>query len=116
LGGTWFPADWIGLSAGAYWERGATPEHYTHIDLLSLDRLGVGAGVEIAVGRLDLMVGYLHTWQPDVTVDEGTAKVFQQRPVSPCPDGCAGLSGVPSNAGTFESGFDMVSVAVGGRL
>ena len=116
LGGTYFATEWLGISLGGYWERGATPEQYTHLDLLSLDRLGVGGGLEIALGAVDINIGYLHTFQPDVTVGEGSGKVYQQRPVAPCPDRCGGLDGVPANAGTFESGFDLLSVSVGGTL
>ena len=116
LGGTFNANEWLGISLGAYWERGVMPKNYTHLDLISLDRLGLGGGVEITVGRLELAVGYLHTFQPDVTVSEERGKVFQQRPIAPCPDLCDGLSGVPANAGTFKSSYDMVSVAVGGQL
>lgn len=116
LGGTYNANDWLGVSLGGYYERGATPENYTHLDLLSLDRYGIGGGVEFDFGGLDVVVAYMHTFQPDVTVDERFGKVYQQRPVAPCPDGCSGLSGIPANAGKFESGFDMVSVAIGGRL
>ncbi len=116
LGGTVQVLDFLGVSLGGYWERGVMPENYTHIDVLSLDRLGLGGGFEIGLGPVDLVLAYMHTWQPDVTVDERYGKVFQQRPVKPCPDGCQGLDGVPANAGKFESSFDMVSVALGGKL
>ncbi len=116
LGGTYQVHELVGVSLGGYWERGATPDNYAHLDLLSLDRLGVGGGFEVNLGSVELMVGYMHTFQPDVTVDERFGKVYQQRPVAPCPEGCQGLSGVPANAGKFESGFDMLSVAIGGRL
>ncbi len=116
LGGTYNVLDWLGVSAGGYWERGVMPDNYAHLDLLSLDRLGVGGGFEMDFGKVEFVVAYMHTFQPDLSVDEEFGKVYQQRPVTPCPDGCQGLSGVPANAGKFESSYDMVSIAVGGKL
>ena len=40
------------------------------------------------------------------------SKVFGQRPLRPCPDDCDGLSGVPANAGTFTSGFDLLTIGI----
>lgn len=103
------------ISLGGYYERGAVPDGYEHLDFLSFDRVGVAAGVGFKVGALKIDLAYSHVFQGDRTVDEAHGKVFQQRPLDPCPDRCdggAGWSGVPANAGRFESGYDLVSAGV----
>lgn len=115
LGGSWQAVqDWFGVSAGAYWERGAVPENYTHLDFLSLDRWGVGGGLRFTHWGVDLAVAYNHVFQPDVTVSEEDGKVFQQRPLFPCPKAgpCQGGQGVPANAGTFESSYDQLALSL----
>lgn len=115
LGGSWEAVqDWFGISAGAYWERGAVPQNYTHLDFLSLDRWGVGGGLRFKHWGVDLAISYNHVFQADVTVAEEDAKVFQQRPLFPCPGAapCKGGQGVPANAGTFESSFDILAMSL----
>jgi len=118
LGGTanvWSSgADALSLSAGAYWERGATPENYEHIDFMSFDRVGLGLGARLATGPMTFTLGYSHVFQDDHQVDERYGKVYQQRPLDPCPacDGGAGWSGVPANAGTFTSSYDLLAIGV----
>jgi long-chain fatty acid transport protein len=125
LGGTWnaweSAADdaKLRLSAGAYWESAAVPSNYEHLDFLSFERVGLGLGLGVELGSLRLDVGYGHVFQEDRVVDETYGKVFQQRPLNPCPDACdggAGWSGVPANAGRFESGYDQLSVGVETRF
>jgi long-subunit fatty acid transport protein len=125
LGGTWnviaaesdFPSS-VGdlqLSLGGFFETGAVPEGYEHLDFMSFDRFGLGFGVAGRVGPVRLKLAYAHVFQEDRVVDERFGKVYQQRPLDPCPERCdggAGWSGVPSNAGKFESGFDVLSLGV----
>ncbi|GMV41023.1 MAG: hypothetical protein AMXMBFR64_27390 [Myxococcales bacterium] len=115
LGGSVEPVpDWFGISAGAYWERGAVPKAYTHLDFLSLDRWGVGGGLRFTHWGIDLSVSYLHVFQPSVDVSEAEGKVFQQRPLSPCPGAgpCMGGNGAPANAGHFESSYDILALSL----
>lgn len=118
LGGTWRVLDALGLSLGAYFEQGASHPRYTHLDFLTVDRVGVAGGFEWAVYRgddgfgLDLVLAYAHTFQEDREVAESEGKVIQQRPIAQCPDDCGGYTGVIANAGTFESSFDLLSVAL----
>jgi len=132
LGGTWnlLPEDpktsgWanagspLQLSLGGYWESGAVPEGYEHLDFLSFDRIGVGVGVTGRVGPVRLKIAYSHVFQEERTVSERYGKVFQQRPLDPCPDTCdngAGWSGVPANAGKFESGYDLLAFGLEFRV
>ena len=119
LGGTgtvWSEGeDALAVSLGGYWERGAVPENYEHLDFMGFDRVGLGVGVRATLGQMRLTAAYSHVFQGDRVVDERYGKVYQQRPVDPCPDSCdgnAGWSGVPANAGTFESGYDLLAVGV----
>ncbi len=113
LGGTYnVLEDLLSVSAGGFWEQGATPEAYSHLDFMSFDRLGVGGGVEVRRWGFRFSLAYLHIFQEDREVSEEYAKVFQVRPVSPCPGSCSGFVGVPANAGKFESSFDSLSAGV----
>lgn len=113
LGGTYNLDAPLSLSAGAFYETGAVPEVYTHLDFPSFDRLGLSAGASGTVGNLTWTVAYSHIFQGDRRVDERYAKVLQQRPVSECPEGCDGYDAVPANAGTFTSSFDTFSLSLG---
>jgi len=113
LGGTYVAVpDVFDVSLGGYYEQGATPLNYTHLDFLSVDRIGLGAGFTYKTGSLELSLAYSHVFQETREVTETFAKVVQQRPVAQCPDGCNGFSGVPANAGKFESSVDIVSVGI----
>ncbi len=118
LGGDWHALpETLTVSAGGFWERGAVPVNYENLDFPSFDRYGVGGGGRWrlpGVGGLvpSLAVAYQHVFQETRTVGETYGKVFQHRPLAPCPTACEGRSGVPVNAGRFESGFDQLSLAL----
>lgn len=122
LGGTWAVLpDLLKLSAGGFYEQGAAPENYTHLDFPASDRFGVGGGLEVRVAQgegyaVDLVAAYSHIFESEVQVDERFGKVFQQRPVAPCPDECRGLDGIPANAGRFQTSYDTLSLGLGLRL
>lgn len=112
LGGTWqIVPKMLSWSLGGFWEQGANPQNYVHLDFMSLDRFGFGTGLKTTVGLLSISAAYMHVFQADATVDENFGKVIQQRPVSQCPDGCGGFSGVVANAGTFKSSYDQLAVS-----
>jgi long-subunit fatty acid transport protein len=121
LGGSYRVVKGLKLSAGTFYEQGATPRQYANIDFPSYDRVGLAGGVsyEVASG-IELVVGYLHIFEVDFTVDETEAKVFQQRPINPCtPDGGCGrnaqgeaYSGVPANAGRHRASFQNITLGV----
>ena len=100
------------LSAGGYWESAAVPKNYDNLDFLAFQRFGVGLGVAARLGGLKLTASYNHVFQEDRSVDERFGKVYQVRPLDPCPDTCAGgagWSGVPANAGRIQSGYDLLA-------
>jgi long-chain fatty acid transport protein len=116
LGGSVQLGDWGTVSTGAYYETGAVPANYEHIDFMSFDRVGVSMGFGAELGIFRLMAAYMHVFQEPRAVSEALGKVFQQRPLSPCPDDCLsgaeGISGVPINAGVFTSNYDILSFSV----
>lgn len=121
LGGSYRVLTGLKLSAGSFYEQGATPRQYANIDFPSYDRFGVAGGIAYEViSGLELVVGYLHIFEVDFTVNEREAKVFQQRPLNPCNsgDGCGtnasgeAYSGVPANAGRHRASFQNITLGV----
>lgn len=111
LGGDWrVLPDRLTLRAGGFYETGAVPDNYSHVDFPSFDRFGVGGGLTVDVGPVALTASYLHVFQEDREVSERHGKYFQQRPLKPCPEDCDGLSGVVGNAGTIESSIALLSL------
>ncbi len=100
------------LRSGGYFESAATPNAYSHLDFPSFRRGGIGAGLTAGGRGVYGTVGFMHVFQEKRHVDELTGKVFQQRPVRPCPDRCGGASGVPANAGTFTSRYEILNVGI----
>jgi hypothetical protein len=119
LGGSYHVNDELTLSAGAFYEQGASPAEYAHVDFPSFDRVGVAGGAAFKVmEQLELMVGYLHIFESSSEVSELRAKVLQQRPIAPCPDrlGCGEsasgelYTGVPANAGSISARFKSLTL------
>lgn len=120
LGGSYRILPQLKISGGGFFEQGASPKQYTHIDFPSLDRFGVSTGLSYQlIPQLELVVGYLHIFRSEVTVSELEAKVFQQRPIAPCNDGMCGsneagqpYSGIPVNAGTHSAQFQSFTLGL----
>lgn len=112
-GGSAEVAKGLKVSLGGYWEQGAVPQNYEHLDFPSFDRLGVGTGVRWQGEQLQLGASYAHVFQETREVSDLYGKVFQERPLAPCPATCGGISPVPVNSGTFESSYDQVSFTMG---
>lgn len=103
---------YLTVRAGGFWESPAMRKNYSHIDFPSFMRGGIGAGLSGGYKGIYLTVGYMHIFQETREVSELGGKQFQQRPLRPCPDDCAGASGVPANAGTFTSRYDLLSLGL----
>lgn len=103
---------WLTVRLGGFWESPTQKNAHSHLDFPAFMRGGVGAGVTAGGRGVYFTVGYMHIFQQKRTVTETTAKVFQQRPLSPCPTNCDGLNGVPANAGTFKSRYDMLNLGI----
>ena len=117
LGGTFRVSDMIGVSLGGYYEQGAVPLQYTHLDFPSFDRIGAGAGLQVKLSKVDVALAYNTVMQSDRTVDEKQAKVFQVRPLSDPPESCNGpCDTVPANAGTLSSAINLLSLSVTARF
>jgi long-subunit fatty acid transport protein len=100
------------LRAGGFWESGAVPQNYSHLDFPSFNRGGIGTGVTGGARGVYLTVGFMQVFQEPRQVDELYGRVSQQRPIAPCPDRCNGLTGVPANAGTFRSQFQLLNLGL----
>ncbi len=116
LGGTAEVAENLRVSAGGLWEQGAAPLNYSNLDFPSFDRYGFGLGARYQHGNLLASLGYSHIFQESRTITEQYGKVDTQRPLLPCPAGCAGNSAIPANTGTFDGGYDLVSWTIGYRF
>lgn len=104
--------DMLSLSLGGLWESGATPDQYSSLDFPSFDRYGVGGGLQAKFYGIELSVAYMHVFQEDRTVSEASGKVFQQRPLAPCPDACEEITGVPVNAGVFKTAYHQLNMSL----
>ncbi len=110
--------DILNVRSGGYWENGSTPENYEYLDFPSFDRYAMTAGLTLDFDPVSLTIGYAHIIQEDRETSEEYGKVFNHRPLAPCPDGpgCDGISGVVANAGKITSGFDILSVGLEARF
>lgn len=100
------------VRAGGYFESAATPNAFSHLDFPSFMRGGLGAGLTAGGRGIYGTLGFLHVFQEAREVTELEGKVFQQRPVRPCPENCGGASGVPANAGRFTSRFEILNLGI----
>ena len=106
LGGSYRLSSELTLMSGLFFEQGATPKQYANIDFPSYDRFGGSFGLSYQLtDSFQVVIGSLHILKHQVEVNEYEAKVFQQRPIAPCPERCGtdandeAYSGVPANAG-----------------
>lgn len=119
LGSTWRALPYLSLHSGVFFEQGASPEAYAHIDFPSYDRFGGSLGLSFFITKnLELVVGYLQIFEHQIEVSEFEGKVFQQRPISPCPERCGmndageNYSGVPANAGLHTISFQSFTLGI----
>lgn len=121
LGGSyWMRPGGLELMAGGFWETGAAPPAYAHLDFPSDERLGYGLGIGWypSVGaqsnqtKFGLTLAFSETYQRDVNVAPGEGRVYQQRPLFPCPENCDGSPGVAANEGLFKTQFRIVSLGL----
>ncbi len=103
---------YLTVRLGGLYESPTQTNAYTHLDFPAFARGGFGAGLSAGAKGVYATVGYMHIVQQTRVISESAAKVFQQRPLAPCPAECGGLSGVPANAGRFRSSFDMLNLGI----
>jgi long-chain fatty acid transport protein len=102
----------VTVRAGGFFETAAVPNATTHLDFPSFLRGAISAGFTLGGRGVYGSVGYAHIFQEDRTVTELESQTYQQRPLRPCPESCDGQNGVPANAGTYESSYDVLSVSL----
>jgi long-subunit fatty acid transport protein len=100
------------VRAGGFFESGAMPKAYSNLDFPSFNRGGIGLGLSGGGKGVYVSVAYMHIFQETRSITELQSKVFQQRPLRPCPDQCGGLSGVPANSGEFRSSYDLLNLGI----
>jgi len=109
LGGQYSPMDWLVLRGGGYYETGAVPNKYTHLDFASFDRVGASTGASFKVSDLTLSLAYSHIFQQDRDISAEETGVYKQYPLvddqPETPENAAG-------AGKFETGYDIFSAAI----
>jgi long-subunit fatty acid transport protein len=108
------------VRAGTFYETGATPLQTTFLDFFAYDRIGVGAGLALTLGVVQLDLAYLHVFQEPRAVSEEEGEVYQLKPAytcqepytgSKCDPHYQGQPGAVSNAGTYLSAFDVFSLS-----
>lgn len=100
------------LRTGGFYETGATHPDFAHLDFPSPNRGGISLGVTGSYRGVALTAGFMHIISQPQATTELQAKGFQLRPLAPCPERCDGLSGVPANAGVFNSRVDILSLSL----
>ncbi len=103
---------YLTVRAGGFFESPTQAKQHSHLDFPAFMRGGVGAGLTAGAKGVYFTLGYMHVFQQTRSITEAEAQVFQQRPLAPCPAECGGFSGVPANAGTFRSSFDLLNLGL----
>jgi long-subunit fatty acid transport protein len=100
------------LRAGGLYESAAVDERYQNLDFPSTHRGGISAGLTGTFRGAAITVGYMHLFQKTTSTSEAFGRLYQQRPLFPCPTNCGDLSGVVANAGRIKSSYDVLGVSV----
>ena len=109
LGGQYSPVDWLVLRSGGYYETGAVPNDYSHLDFASFDRFGASGGASFKVSNLTLSLAYSHIFQQDRDVSAEETGVYRQYPLV---DEQPRIAENAAGAGRFETSYDVFSAAV----
>lgn len=113
LGGDVFALPpYLTVRAGGYFESATQRPDQAHLDFPAFMRGAAAVGFTAGAKGVYATVGYAHVFQQQQDTSEAQGKVFQQRPIAPCPERCDGLSGVPANAGTLTSSFDLLNLGI----
>ncbi|MDY0060854.1 MAG: outer membrane protein transport protein [Myxococcota bacterium] len=107
---------------GGFYESAAVPLSRTFLDFFSFDRLGLGGGLSLSLldGGAQLDLSYVHVFNEPRAVSEAEGEMLQQRPGAHCDPatgaGCdphyPGRSGAVINAGTYLSGWDLLTLGL----
>lgn len=103
---------YLTVRAGGFFETPTQDPEYSHLDFPAFMRGGIGGGLTAGAKGAYFTLGYMHVFQQKRSISEADAQVFQQRPLAPCPAECGGFSGVPANAGSFRSSFDLLNLGI----
>ena len=109
LGGQVSPLDWLTLRLGGYHETGSVPTAYTNLDFASFDRYGLGVGFAVRYDLLTFSFSYSHVFQANREVTLEDTEVYKQFPIASSE---AEGDIYKIGAGTYETSFDVFSMAV----
>ncbi len=120
LGSEIFATPWWTGRLGAFVESGAVPEDTSNVDSISYDRLGLALGSTFHTPYgLDVAIGYEHIFQATREVEVSDVRTVI--PLSQCTDPYDATAACPEpgeppgagiTGGTYETGFDIVSVGL----
>ncbi len=112
----------VSVRGGVFYETAVATPAYAHVDFVSGEQLGAALGGSLFVERFEIALAYGIRHQPEVSVNERDARVYQEVPGSACvepytdPDMChpayLGRPGVPVNAGSYRAHSHSASVDV----
>lgn len=110
------------LRAGVFYVSAVAERAFAHVDFVSGEWLGGALGASVFVGDAEIAMAYQYQHQPELSVDEGEARVFQEVPGSRCAppytddETChpayAGRPAPAVNAGTFRAHAHAMTIDV----
>jgi long-subunit fatty acid transport protein len=103
------PIPWLTLRLGGYYETGAVPLRYTNVDFASFNRFGLAAGLSLQWRFLRFSVAYSHVFQKDREVSIEETEVYKHYPLS---EQEPEQDKLKVGAGTYETSYDIVSLAL----
>jgi long-chain fatty acid transport protein len=123
LGGDYVVAPSIvTVRGGVFYESAVSPEAYSNIDFVGGQQLGAALGGSFFVDKFEIAVAYGYRFQPEVSVNEKDARVYQEVPATLCEapytdtDSChpayLGRPGAPVNAGSYRAHSHVASLDV----
>ena len=107
----------VTLRAGGFYQTSAFPKDYStmNVDFPFAEQIGVGGGLTWhAIQYLDLTAGYLHVFQPDVTVTDGIVQQ-QSNPIAD-QDGIPRVVGNVVNNGVYKVALNLFGVSFQGHF
>jgi hypothetical protein len=74
--------------------------------------LGNTDGVKNGGSKVGLNIAFSEVFQRDISVGSGEGRVYQQRPLRPCPENCNDSLGIAVNEGQFKTQWRTLSVGL----
>lgn len=115
LGGAYRLDAGVTLRLGAFYDASATAASVTRVDVDTLDKVAVTAGVGVELGPVTVNLGYAEVFEPTRTVLQGAI-----RPLNAArggrPEGPDGSPYAAVNEGTYAAHARVIALSVGARF